>query len=145
MSQRQTVLSRHRLPGKYRYSLVALWLAPIAIFIGTVVGQKGLTAALLDLRFLAPIVLMALPALYVWQEGVDVLAKGIRARVHLPRYYDYEQLNLWHYDRRADRHVLTIWDWQSRKVLECRAGHLSQLPALLESLEANVRRRPWAS
>ena len=145
MIKRQSVLSRHRLPGKYRYSLVVLWLTPVVIFVLTIVAQRGFTAALLDLRFLVPLLLMGLPAFYVWQEGVDVLAKGIRARLHLPRYYAYDELDMWHYDARADQHVLTIWDWQSRKVLECRGGHLSQLPALLESLKTNVRRRPWAS
>lgn len=136
-SSKQPVLSRHRLPNVYRYSIVALWLTPIFLFLLTILLGKGMMA--LDLRLIVPMAIMTLPALYIWQEGVDVLPCGIRARVHIPRYYDYHMLHTYHYDARAERHVLTVWDVSARKVLECRAGHLTKFPTLLASLKENVR------
>jgi hypothetical protein len=138
---RQPVLSRHRLPRVYRYSIVALWLAPIFVLFLTIIIGRGISSTVLDLRLIIPLTMMALPALYIWQEGVDVLPCGIRARVHVPCFYSYTALDTYSYDRRADRHVLTVWDVNSRKVLECRAGHLTQFPTLLASLKENVRLR----
>lgn len=136
--RKQPVLSRHRLPGFYRYSIMALWLMPIFLLIMMILLGKGITPGTLDLRLIPPLMVMALPAVYIWQEGVDVLPCGIRARVHIPRYYTYTTLSIYSYDARTDRHVLTIWDINSRKVLECRAGHLTQFPTLLSSLKENV-------
>ena len=134
----ETVLSRHRLPNKYRYSIAALWLAPILLLTLSMIAGKGFTPALLDLRYLLPLVLLALPAIYILQEGVDVLRGGIRARVHIPRYYDYAALAAWRCEQRQQDFILTIWDKRSHKVLECHAGHLSDLPLLLESLRRNL-------
>jgi hypothetical protein len=136
----QPVLSRHRLPNIYRFSIVALWLTPIFIFVLTMLFSKGIRFVALDLRLLIPLTIMTLPALYIWQEGVDVLPCGIRARVHIPRYYAYPTLDTYHYDGREARRVLTVWDVTSRKVLECRAGHLTDFPALLPSLKEHVRK-----
>ena len=143
--ERQPVLSRHRLPGAYRYSIVALWLTPIFLLMLTILLGKGNMSTMLDLRLIIPLMIMALPALYIWQEGVDVLPCGIRARVHIPRYYTYTTLDTYYYDARADRHVLTVWDVSSRKVLECRAGHLTQFPTLLASLKEHVCLRSQVS
>lgn len=137
---REHVLSRHRLPAFYRYSLTALWLTPIGILTLVAVLETGLLRAAANPRFLIPAALMCLPALYVWQEGVDVLASGIRSRVHLPRFYPFQQLDSWQYDARPERHVLTIWDAEQRKVLECRGGHLSDLPVLITALDEHVPR-----
>lgn len=137
--ERQPVLSRHRLPGVYRYSITALWLTPIFLLILTIVLGRGFTSVMLDWRLILPLAIMTLPALYIWQEGVDVLPCGIRARVHVPRYYNYTALDTYFYDARADRHVLTVWDVNARKVLECRAGHLTKFPTLLASLKEHVR------
>jgi hypothetical protein len=137
------ILTRHRLPHPYRILLAALWVTPSGIFLLTLLLQHGFTASLLDPRFWLPALLMCLPALYVWHEGVDVLPDGIIARVHLPRYYPYTSLGTWYLDSRPDKRVLTVWDTGNRKVLECRPGHLTDLPALLAALKANVRYRHW--
>jgi len=140
---KERVLSRHRLPRRYRVSLVALWITPVGLLVLVIVLSRGMTAALLDPRFWLPLAMMLLPALYIWHEGVDVLSNGIVARVHWPRYYRYEHLDNWYYDSRADRRVLTVWDRCNRKALECRAGHLTDLPKLLAVLKANLRDRHW--
>jgi hypothetical protein len=138
----QPVLSRHRLPAVYRISLTGLWLAPgLLLLIVLTLRHGGL--ALLDMRLLLPLALMTLPALYVWHEGVDVLPGGIVRRVHVPRYYTYQRLETWHFDDRSNRRTLTIWDAHSRKVIEVRASHLTDLPLLLHALKANVRPRHW--
>lgn len=139
----QPVLSRHRLPRSFRLALVTGWsLLPIILFGSAAVGS-GVNVSLLDPRFLLPLLLMFLPALYVWREGIDVLPDGIIARIHLPRYYSYEQLDNWYFDNRADRRTLTIWNASNRKVVECRAGHLTELPRLLSALKTNLRPRNW--
>ncbi len=139
----EPVLSRHRLPRIYRVSLAALWLTPIVIFVLVSIFQWGFSLTLLDPRFVLPLALMAVPAIYVWHEGVDVLPSGIIRRIHLPRYYAYDSLETWYFDRRADRHILTIWDAQNCKIFECRAGHLTDLPDLLDALKTHVRYRHW--
>jgi hypothetical protein len=141
--KREPVLSRHRLPRAYRVSLAALWLTPMVIFVLVSIFQWGFTLSLFDPRFIVPLALMAVPALYVWHEGVDVLPSGIVRRIHLPRYYPYTALETWYFDPRADRHTLTIWDAENCKIVECRAGHLTDLPDLLDALKANVRYRYW--
>ncbi len=128
------VLSRHRLPRFYRVSLTVLWLLPGAIF-GLLFALGG---GLFDPRAALPALVMALPALYIWQEGVDVLPRGIVARVHVPRYYDYAALQAWSFDAHPERRTLTVWDRQQQKVLECRAVHLTDLPMLLDALRQNV-------
>lgn len=143
--KREPVLSRHRLPRAYRVSLAALWLAPIVIVVLVSIFQGGFTFALLDPRFVLPLVLMAVPALYIWHEGVDVLPSGIIRRIHVPRYYPYDSLETWYFDRRDDRRTLTIWDAQNHKIVECRAGHLTDFPDLLAALKTNVRYRGWPS
>lgn len=134
------VISRHRLPRFYRLALTILWLTPIFIFCIALVLAHGLTPALFDPRFLLPLLLMTIPALYIWQEGIDVLEDGIMSRVHLPRFYPYERLNNWYFDSRPQRSVLTIWG-ERGKVLECRAGHLTELDILLRELKERISYR----
>lgn len=138
---REPVLSRHRLPRGYRVGLTVLWLTPLSLLTLTMIWRLGLTAALLDPRFLLPALITTLPALYVWQEGIDVLPSGIVRRVHVPRYFSNEVLETWYFDARPDRRLLTVWDAQHQKVVECRAGHLTDLPALLDTLKERVRYR----
>jgi hypothetical protein len=135
----ERVLSRHRLPRFYRLSLTALWLTPIAILTLTLL----LRHRMFDVRLLVPFVLMAVPALYVWREGVDVLPSGIVRRIHIPRYLPYSSLETWYLDTRSDRRTLTVWDADQHKVLELRPGHLTEMPTLLKALKSNVRWRHW--
>lgn len=134
------VLSRHRLPQPYRVALAVLWLTPPALLTLTLLVGHGATFNLLDLRFLLPVLLMVFPALYIWQEGVDVLHEGLRARIHVPRYYAYDRLGAWQIKAYRDTRLLIVWDCHQRKVLECHAGHLTDLPSLLNALQRNVRR-----
>jgi hypothetical protein len=134
------VISRHRLPRKYRLALTVLWLLPVFVVIGALLIANGFSLALIDPRFILPLLLMCIPALYVWQEGVDVLEDGIVSRVHVPRFYPYERLDNWYFDNRPQRRVLTIWG-ERGKVLECRAGHLTDLSRLLQELKERVRYR----
>lgn len=134
----RTLISRHRLPQPYRGALAALWLAPSALLLAALVIGHGMTPAMFDPRLLLPLLLLNLPALYFWSEGIDVWDDGIMRCAHLPRYYAYHQLDAWHFDPRPDHRVLTLWDTRHRKVIECRAGHLTDLPLLLAALERNL-------
>ncbi len=131
-------ITRHRLPSPYRAGLAILWVVPLLLFIGVMILERGVDLALLDPRFLFPALLMIAPAFYFWQEGIDVLPDGIYRRIHVPRYYPFAALARWHYDARADRHVLTIWDGRDEKIVECRAGHLTDFSLLLETLEERL-------
>lgn len=132
------VLTRHRLPPPYRLGLTILWAVPLLLFVAVIALKRGIDPALLDPRFLVPALLMIAPALYFWREGIDVLPEGIYRRIHLPQYYPFAAMTRWHYDRRPDRRVLTIWDGQDQKIVECRAGHLTDFPMLLETLEEKL-------
>ncbi|MBI5669622.1 MAG: hypothetical protein HZC41_16590 [Chloroflexi bacterium] len=137
------VISRHRLPHPYRLGLTGLWLLPIGVLLLALLLGNGLSPALLDPRLLLAFGLMAIPALYIWHEGIDILPHGLVTRIHWPRYHAYDTLDNWYYDGRAGRRVLTIWGQGGRKVLECRAGHLTDFPSLLAALKANLRYRNW--
>lgn len=141
MMTSEPILSRHRLPRPYRLCLVGFWLAPSFILLLALTLRAGTIP--LDPRLLLPLLLLTLPALYIWHEGIDVLPSGIVRRVHLPRYYTYAELETWYLDSRPDRHTLIIWNGHRRKVVECRAAHLTDLPLLLRALKENVRYRHW--
>jgi hypothetical protein len=132
------VFSRHRLPRPYRVGLTVMWIAPLVMFVVVMVAETGLNPALLDPRFLLPALLMLLPAAYVWQEGIDLLPGGVYRRIHLPQFYPDETIARLYYDTRDGIHVLTLWDAQGRKLVECRAAHLTDFPALLAALEARI-------
>lgn len=138
----QPVLSRHRLPRPYRLSLTALWLTPIALLSLTLLISHGFSPALLDPRLLIPFLLMTIPALYIWREGVDVLPEGLSVNQHGSHYHAYTELDNWYYDSHPDKRVLTIWDSENRKALECRA-YLTDMPLLLHALKENLRPRNW--
>lgn len=137
----QTIISRHRLPRRYRFGLICLWLTPPALLLLTPLLSQGWHAALLDLRLWAMLLLMGLPALYVWQEGVDVHPDGLTARYFWPRFYRYDRLDTWYYDARADRRVIIIWNEADQKLLECRAAHLTEPRTLIDALHQHVRNR----
>lgn len=136
MWSRSSVLSRHRLPAPYRLGLTGLWLTPAALFGLVFVLRGGL-----DMRLLPALLLMLLPAWYVWQEGLDIHTDGIVRRVHVPCYFRYADLETWYCD--TQRRTLTIWDAQQRKQVECRLSHLTDLPLLLRSLQTHLRYRHW--
>jgi hypothetical protein len=133
------VIRRHRLPHPYRIGLAVLWVVPLLLFVAVMAFKRGIDLALLDPRFLLPALLMIAPALYFWQEGIDVLPDGIVRRIHVPRYYPFDVMVRWHFDRREGRRVLTIWDAHDHKIVECRAAHLTDFPMLLETLEDKLR------
>lgn len=137
----EPILSRHRLPRFYRVALATLWLLPITLLVGTLLVSHGWTLALLDPRLVLPLLLMGLPALYIWHEGVDVLPSGIIARVHVPHYYAYDELGTWYLDAHSQRRILTVWDAKNDKVVEYHAAHLTDLPRLLAALKQHVRYR----
>ncbi len=139
----QPVLSRHRLPKGYRYALAALWVTPALILLTSLIIGRGISLHLVDPRLLLPLIVMALPALYIWREGVDVLPQGLRIRLHGWRYRSFEELDNWYLDNRPQRRLLTIWDQQGRKVLEIHAAHLTDLPTLLITLKEKLRYRNW--
>ena len=134
----KTVIRRHRLPAFYRVGLTVLWIVPLLLFLAAIISQRGIDPALFDPRFFIPALLMIAPALYFWREGIDVLPDGLYRRIHLPRYLPFDQMARWRYDAREGRRVLTIWDASEQKLVECRAGHLTDFPALLESLEKRL-------
>jgi hypothetical protein len=140
---REPVLSRHRLPRFYRVGLAVLWLTPAALFVVTILVSHRFALGAFDMRFVALLLLMCLPALYIWREGVDVLHGGLRVHVHGTRTYRYDELDNWYFDQRPNRRVLTVWSTHNRRVLECRAGHLTEFPLLMRALKEHLRNRNW--
>lgn len=136
--KKRAVLSRHRLPQPYRGLLVVFWLLPIGLLLVTLVLIKGMSGSFFDPRFLLILGLLALPALYIWQEGVDVLEDGLLTRVYVPRFHDYGMLAAWHLGDQPQRRVLTIWDEAGRKVLQCHAVHLTEFMVLKETLHQRL-------
>jgi len=132
------VLSRHRLPASYRLLLVAAWAAPTALLLLALLAGGAAPTNLLDMRLLLPLAILLMPAVYIWQEGVDVLPDGIIRRIHWPHYYPYQTLERWSLATCPGGCVLIIWERRGRKALECPAAHLSHLPELLAALDANL-------
>lgn len=131
-------LSQHRLPAPYRGLLAFFWLLPILLLTAAVGLGTRAAWAVLDVRLLLPLALMALPAWSVWQEGVDVLADGLRVRVGWPRYYAYERLAAWRLTASQGEEWLTIWEATRQPVLNRHARHLTELPVLLQALSDHV-------
>ena len=129
------IISRHRLPQPYRGALVMLWLLPSLILLITLLllhGERALAALL-------PLIILSLPALYIWREGVDVLSTGIIRRIHLPtRHYSYARLTRCTYDEANG--VLRVWDERSEIALECRVGHLTDFDRLRATLTTEINR-----
>ncbi|MBL8156226.1 MAG: hypothetical protein JNM70_18750 [Anaerolineae bacterium] len=134
MTAETAVLSRHRLPRPYRIGLAVAWSLPAGLLMGALLAGQGVNAALLDARLLVPLGVMLLPAVYIWQEGVDVLADGLVIRVHWPRRRDYAELARWSLDAEA----LTVWDRAQDKALEVHAAHLTDLAGLVRALDEHL-------
>ena len=132
------ILSRHRLRQPYRAVIVGLWILPVPLLLLAILIGNGVSLVLLDPRLWLPLAVMLLPAFYVWQEGVDAHPEGITARVFVPSYHAYDDLTHWHMDDRPEGHILTVWDRDRRKVISLHAAHLTDLPLLLNWLEAHV-------
>ncbi|MBW4439356.1 MAG: hypothetical protein KME04_19600 [Pleurocapsa minor GSE-CHR-MK-17-07R] len=130
------VLRRHRLPTPYRVLLPLFTLLPIPIFVLAILLGRGFSPALLDPRFWLPCLIALIPAVYWWREGVDVLAGGIIRRMHVPRYYPYAALSDWRYASREG--VLTVWDADGGKALECHGAHLTEFDQLVDTLRENI-------
>lgn len=136
----EPVLSRHRLPPAYRWGLMLGWLGTPGLMLVTLLARHGLPNGL-EPRALIPLLLMTIPAFYIWREGIDVLPGGLRVWQFWPRHLPDTQLESWTFDDRPNRRVLTVWDSSDRKLLEFRAGHLTNLPALLAALKTRARWR----
>lgn len=132
------LLSIHRLPKPYRWALTLLWLMPTAMFIGALLLQADTPLNLFDPRLTIPLLLMALPAAVVWRQGVDVYADGLLIRDIRPNYYTYLDLSGWNLHPSPEGRILTIWAVAHGAVLRTHAAHLSDLPALLHSLETKL-------
>lgn len=64
------VHSRHRLPARFRFPILVLWLLPGLIFTAALLASRGAAAliGLLDPRWWGLLLLAAFPALYIWRE-----------------------------------------------------------------------------
>jgi hypothetical protein len=142
MNVHNPILSRHRLPTPYRQALAGLWAAPVGILLALMLVRGGFEAVTADLRPALLLAIMLLPAFYIWNEGIDVRQRGMQVRIHVPRYYAFTALAAWSYDGRPGFRVLTVWDRRGSKALECRAGQLTALPDLLETLRLHLHQRP---
>lgn len=133
-----SALSRHRLPAPYRRLLPLCWLALPSLVLLAMLAGAGLTADLFNPRLWLPLLLLCLPAAYIWQEGVDVCPTGLRCRIHVRRFVGYAEIAGWVYDARPDVRVLRVFDEAHQVLLECRAGHLTEFARLLEALETHL-------
>ncbi len=140
MRTARRVVSRHRLPACYRLPLVIVWAAPGGLLVGALAAGGASLPQLLDARLLLPLAILLVPAVFIWQQGVDVLADGIVARSHWPRFYAYERLERWSLSVcPPGSRILTIWERRGRKAFECHAAHLTGLPTLTAALADHLR------
>jgi len=87
------VISRHRLPEPYRSLLCGLWLTPQTLLLLTIITRaEGSLWGLLHPLTVLALLLTALPALYVWNEGVDVTERALRIRIGGFRVRDLKRL-----------------------------------------------------
>lgn len=135
MISRRMVLRRHRLPRPYRALLPLFVLLPAPIFLIAILIGKGFSTALFDPRFWLPLCIALIPAVYWWREGVDVTESGIIRRIHIHRYYAFEELKDWAFLSRDG--VLVVWDQRGEKALECRQN-LTEFPALLNTIRSRI-------
>ena len=133
-----SALSLHRLPPFYRRALPALGLILPALLLITILAAVGPSVSLFSPRLWIPLLIMALPAAYWWQEGVDVCPTGLRRRIHVRRFMPYSEIAAWAYDARAGVRVLRVFDSEHRISLECRAAQLTNFEALLAALQTCV-------
>lgn len=137
------VLSRHRLPQPYRTVVVVLWVLPSVLLFTALLVGNGFRLSLLHPLLLLSLVTMSAPALYIWQEGIDVTESGLFIRVRGWRYRRFDVLDTWYLHEYRGGRVLKIWDVHNRRVLSCYAAHLTDLPVLLRTLKSRLRWRGW--
>ncbi|MCC6615422.1 MAG: hypothetical protein IT320_18255 [Anaerolineae bacterium] len=135
LSADEAILSRHRLPQPYRALLTVFWLTPAVLLTLTLIVAHGRGAV--DARLFAAVVLMLLPAFYIWREGVDATPSSLIRRIHVPQRYRYVVLTRWEYVENTG--VLRVWDKAGHIALECRAAHLTEFASLIERLETCVK------
>lgn len=133
-----SALSCHRLPAFYRRALPALWLLlPGLLVLAALIGSGG-SAALFSPRLWLPVLAMALPAAYLWQEGVDVCPTGLRRRIQFRCFLPYSEISNWVYDARPGVRVLRVFDAAQQIILECRAAQLTDFERLIEALQTHL-------
>lgn len=133
-----SALSRHRLPLPYRRLLPLCWLILPALLLLTILLGAGPSAALFSPRLWLPLLALCLPALYWWQEGIDVCPTGLRRRSPFRRFLPYSQISGWVFDARPEIGVLRVFDEMHQIAIECRAAHLTGFAALLEALQTHL-------
>lgn len=143
MSENTQILSRHRLPQPYRGALVALWVLPAGLLYLALIAAHGLTPALINPVLLLALAGMGLPALYVWQEGVDVTQRGLVIRSGGWRRRGYHELDSWYVDTRPPHRIFMVWDANQQRVISCHTAHLTDFATLTRALKQRVRWRGW--
>lgn len=133
------ILSRHRLPAPFRGLLVGLWLAPLVLMGGSLMVVHGVSAVISAPPLWLALIVMGLPAVYVWHEGIDVTEAGIQVRMQGWRYRDYQALAAWALVQERDERILTVWDVHHEPIVNCHAGHLTDLPKLVNALRERVK------
>lgn len=133
-----SALSQHRLPAFYRRALPALWLLLPGLLLLLIVVMAGPGPALFSPRLWLPLLVMALPAAYLWQEGVDVCPTGLRRRIQFRRFITYSEVAEWVYDARPGVRVLRVFDAGRQIVLECRAAQLTEFDCVIEALQTHA-------
>jgi hypothetical protein len=101
-----------------------------------VIAAASKPGLLLDVRALLPALLLLLPAVYIWREGIDVTPSAIIRRIHVPRRYPFHALARWRFDQRVG--VLRVWNREGEIVLECRREQVTDFEGLLARLRARV-------
>ena len=133
-----SALSLHRLPAFYRRALPAVWLLLPGLLLLLILLMTGFGPALFSPRLWLPLLLMALPAAYLWQEGVDVCPTGLRRRIQVRRFIAYSEVAEWVYDARPGVRVLRVFDAGRQIVLECRAAQLTEFDRVIEALQMHA-------
>jgi hypothetical protein len=141
MNPATDAVQRHRLVQPYRGLIVALWLLPIPLLLVAVLIGRGLSVHLLDPRFWLPLLLAALPAWYVWQEGIDVRRDGLYIRAGIPRFYPYDALLCYDHDTRPHRRWLVIWSRGGGRVFRMHLAHLTEPRRLVQALRDHLPNR----
>jgi len=126
------ILSRHRLVQPYRLLLTVTWLIPMILLVFLLVLQS---AAFLNPRLWLLLLMMALPALHIWQQGVDVGQQHLTVRMAIPRHFPYEVLRSWEIFHVPGGRMLQLTDETGEHVLQVYLVHLSDYPLLIDRLK----------
>jgi hypothetical protein len=130
------VISQHRLVQPYRALLALCWVLPPLIFLFALWRAQPTVFAWVDVRLALPLLLLCLPALYVWHEGIDVRSDGVMRRMLLPRFFrdkDLAQCEETH------KGVWRVWDVNQTVALEWHSAHLTQHERLVDELCEKIK------